>query len=222
MTQAIRTIGAIGNVHCEADALEAALSHLGSLGAERVLCVGDIVDGSGDPNRCCELLRQAGALTVSGNHERWLFEGTMRDLADATPLASLAATTRDYLQRLPKTHEITTVAGLALLCHGLGEHDMAGLGPDDRGYALENNDELQALVELGRHAFVINGHTHKRMVRRVGTLTVINAGTLQRDNSPCFAFVDFERERTTFFELRPGDGIVSAEERNLADWTELF
>lgn len=218
----MRTVGAIGDVHCEADALEAALSHLEALGAERVLCVGDIVDGTGDPDRCCELLRKAGALTVSGNHERWLFEGKMRDLPDATLLDSLDAASRDYLRQLPKTLELETAAGLALLCHGLGEHDMASLGPDDRGYAIENNDELQSLVDLGRHAFVINGHTHKRMVRRVGTLTVINAGTLHRDNNPCFAFVDFEHERTAFFELRPGDGIVSAEERELAEWTELF
>ena len=30
-----------------------------------------------------------------------------------------------------KPQEIETPLGLALLCHGLGEHDMAGLGPDD-------------------------------------------------------------------------------------------
>lgn len=222
MTEALRTVGVIGDVHCEAEALEDALSHLASLGSERVLCVGDIVDGTGDPNRCCELLRNAGALTVSGNHERWLFGGEMRDLPEATPLAALDAASLDFLRQLPKTHELETVAGRVLLCHGLGEHDMAGLRPDDRGYALENNDSLQSLIALGRHTFIINGHTHQRMVRRVGTLTLINAGTLHRADSPCFAFVDFERERTTFFELRPGDGVVSAEERKHAEWTELF
>lgn len=222
MAQAIKRVGVIGDVHCEEQALEAALEHLASLHPERVLCVGDIVDGPGNPNRCCELLCESAALTVSGNHERWLFEGTMRDLPDATPLDALDAPSRDYLGRLPKTREIETAAGLLLLCHGLGEHDMAGFGPDDRGYALENNHELQSLVTLGRHAFVVNGHTHRRMVRRVGTLTVINAGTLHRDDNPCFAFLDFEREQATFFELRQGDGIVSAEERRLAEWTELF
>jgi predicted phosphodiesterase len=217
-----RTVGVIGDVHCEAEALEAALAHLASLGPELVLCVGDIVDGTGNPDRCCELLREAGALTVCGNHERWLFEGAMRELPGATPLEALHASNREYLGGLPKTYELDTVSGRALLCHGLGEHDMAAVRPDDRGYALENNDTLQALIHDGRYAFVINGHTHQRMVRRVGALTVINAGTLHRDDNPCFAFVDFERERTTFFELCPGDGVVSAEERRLADWTELF
>ncbi len=222
MTQELRAVGIIGNVHCEADALEASLSHLASLGAERILCVGDIVDGTGDPDRCCRLLVDAGALTVAGNHERWLFEGKMRDLPDATQLAALHEATRSYLANLPKTHELETVAGLALLCHGLAEHDMAGVRPDDQGYALENNNELQSLIALGRHAYVVNGHTHQRMLRRVGPLTVINAGTLHRNDDPCFAFVNFEDERATFFRLRPGDGIVGTEERKLAEWTELF
>lgn len=218
----IKTVGVIGDVHCEAEALAAALDHLASLGPDRVLCVGDIVDGTGDPNRCCGLLREAGALTVCGNHERWLFEGAMRNLPGATRLEALDASSREYLRVLPKTCEIETMSGRALLCHGLGEQDMAGVRPDDRGYALENNDTLQSLIHDGRYAFLINGHTHQRMVRRVGALAVINAGTLHRDYSPCFAFVDFEHERATFFELRPGDGVVSAEERRLADWTELF
>lgn len=220
--QAVRTIGVIGDVHCEAEALEAALSHFASLRPESVLCVGDIVDGIGDPNRCCRLLAEAGAVTVRGNHDRWLFEGTMRDLPDATELAALDASSRAFLAGLDRTHEIETVAGLALLCHGLGEHDMAALGPDDRGYALENNEELQSLVHAGRYAFVINGHTHRRMVRRVGALTLINAGTLHRDDTPCFAVVDFERERVTFFKLGPDQTIVGTEERRLAEWTELF
>ena len=52
------------------------------------------------------------------------------------------------------------------------------------------------------------GHTHKRLVRTVGTLTdkltIINAGTLRRDNEPCFSVVDFEIGRGAVLQSRPG------------------
>jgi predicted phosphodiesterase len=77
---------------------------------------------------------------------------------------------------------------------------MAKLGPDDEGYALESNSELQRLMQSD-FAFVICGHTHRRMVRRLGRLTVINAGTLRRDQDPCFGTIDFDAQLVQWFEL---------------------
>jgi len=65
-----------------------------------------------------------------------------------------------------------------LLCHGLGGDDMNGVYPGDFGYGLEVNDVLQGLIREGRYRFVVNGHTHLRMVRSFGGLTIINAGSL--------------------------------------------
>jgi predicted phosphodiesterase len=217
----LKRIGVIGDVHCEDVTLAVALDALAEAGVGEVLAVGDFADGTGDLNRCCGLLAGTNAIAVRGNHDRWLFEGKLRDEPGATSLASLEPSTLAFLRALPATRELESVAGRVLLCHGLGADDMAKLKPDDSGYALENNDALGALLRDGRFAFVVNGHTHRRMVRRVGALTVINAGTLHRDDGPGFCIVDFEAERAEFFDVT-ADGARAAETLGLADWTALF
>jgi predicted phosphodiesterase len=85
---ALALIGIIGDVHGEDVRLENALRFLEAQ-TENVFCTGDVVDGAGDVNRCCALLQEHGVVTVRGNHDRWLLEGSMRDLKEATPVQEL-------------------------------------------------------------------------------------------------------------------------------------
>jgi hypothetical protein len=67
----LERIGLIGDVHTEDARLERAIRELVARGAERLLCVGDIVDGPGDLARCCDLLRgtmssPCAATTIAG------------------------------------------------------------------------------------------------------------------------------------------------------------
>ena len=50
---------------------------------------------------------------------------------------------RSFLASLPAVRRIATARGGLLLCHGTGEDDMHAVQPDDLGYALETNEELQ-------------------------------------------------------------------------------
>lgn len=197
----VATVGVVGDIHQEDERLARALAHLRQLSVDRILSVGDIVDGPGDFARACQLLRDAEVEAVRGNHERWALAGTMRDLGDALPVAELRPAERGFLEGLPIVREYHTPAGLLLLCHGLGMHDMQGVQPDDRGYAIHYNGALQSLITDGRYRFVVNGHTHRRMVRTFSGLTIINAGTLFRDHDPGFAHVDFAAGQVTFFEF---------------------
>ncbi len=201
----IARAGLIGDVHCEEAALAAALSFFEQEGTDALLCVGDIVDGDGDPNRCVELLRKRSVLTVAGNHDRWILSNSMRELPGAQPLSALDDDTVEWLEALPRTRVLETEAGPALLCHGLGEDDMSGVKPDDEGYALESNFALEKLLQQPRQRWIINGHTHQRMVRTLGEISIINAGTLHRSYEPCFAFVDFSDRHVRFFDVKdPG------------------
>jgi hypothetical protein len=131
----------------------------------------------------------------------------MRHLPDSTSLRGIAPRTRDFLEALPTTLRIPTVLGELLLCHGTGDDDMCAVRPDDFGYALEVNEALQTLLRDGRTALVVCGHSHQRMVRRFGPLTIVNAGTLYRGHQPCFGTIDLRAGGTrevTFFE-RGGD-----------------
>ena len=197
----LRRVGVVGDIHCEDEALTLVLRHFSELHIEIVLSVGDIVDGAGDPNRVCSLLAEHGVLTVLGNHDRWALHGTMRDLPGATAIDSLSGGTRAWLAQLPKTRSFKTAAGPLLLCHGFGTDDMAGLRPDDEGYALRSNLALQTLIKEKRYRFVVNGHTHLPMVRNIGRLIIINAGTLDhRDRQVC-SVIDFDRGNVELYDV---------------------
>ncbi len=201
MPDPLTRVGLLGDVHAQHYRLHAALQRFDELDVDAVLCVGDIADGPGDLEMCCHLLDRAGVHAVRGNHERWLLADAMRQLPDAHRAAQLSEATLSFLASLPATREFMTVGGPLLLCHGLGEDDMNGIKPDDYGYGLQVNDVLQSLVAGGRYRFVVNGHTHVRMVRRFGQLTIINAGTLLGDRDPCVAIAEFARGEVAYYDF---------------------
>jgi len=212
-TNPIKRLGAIGDIHAEDQLLNQALQFLNTQALDVIVCVGDIADGSGNVNACCDSLKTENVLTVKGNHDNWLLDNTIRGIPEATPLSALSNASHDFLQSLPQTRELETVAGLLLLCHGLGENDMEALMPSDYGYALQHNIALQNLIRDNRYRFIINGHTHFKMVRQIGPLIIINAGTLKWAHQSGFAIVDFETSSVQFYEFySKGESIEKTEQ----------
>jgi predicted phosphodiesterase len=206
MVKPLRRFLALGDVHAEDALVEAALAFARGLGVDAVLAVGDIADGYGSLDRTCALLDGAGAIAVRGNHDRWLLAGEMRQLGDATPLAQVGEATRRWLAALPATRELETVLGPLLLCHGIGPHDMLEIDPDARFV----QPELEDLVDEGRLRWLVNGHSHKPMVRRFGALTVINAGTLHRRYEPSFTIADLEARSVSRYAIALDGAITLA------------
>jgi predicted phosphodiesterase len=191
-------VGILGDVHCEDVALEAARALFTAHGTSRVLAVGDLVDGPGDPHRTLELLADVDA--VAGNHDRWYRQGTLRDLPDALPVDTLCGKHRQWLSALPASRDYETAHGSLLLCHGLGDDDMATLRPDDMEYALQSNTALQRLLTHAHYRFVVSGHSHRRMIRRIANTTFINAGTLLHCHEPCVLVFDVDARTATYFD----------------------
>lgn len=150
-----------------------------------------IVDGEGEPNQCIELLQANSILTVLGHHDRWILNNDMRSLPGATDFTELTTKSVEFLNSLPRTLEFSTPCGAALLCHGLEKNDMAKLGPDDYGYALESNMEFQRLQGQAHFKFVLHGHTHKRMVKKHKHQYFLNPGSLLPTEAPGFQIIDF-------------------------------
>jgi putative phosphoesterase len=194
----------VGDVHTEDETLRRVLAFVRREGIEAVLAVGDVVDGPGDAVACCRLLEDAGALVVRGNHDRWFLSGAFRQLPAATQPEHVDAAARSFLESLPAVRRVATPRGPLLLCHGTGEDDMHAVGPDDAGYALEANDSLQLALRDPELRILVGGHSHRRMVRRIGSLALINAGTLARGEDPAFGVVDLERREVTFFSCDRG------------------
>jgi predicted phosphodiesterase len=196
-----KKIGVIGDVHAEEKTLNTVLNFLNAQDLDAILCTGDVIDGVGDVNICFEMLHQADVVTVAGNHERWILKNIMRDLPDATDVNSVSSRTFNIIGALPKTVEMRTPEGLLLLCHGLGDNDMVRLKPYDKGYALESNIDLQHLIKEDKYRLIIGGHTHLKMVRQFGNITIINAGTLRQADAPCFLTIDFNGKRLQFYHI---------------------
>ncbi len=208
-------IGLIGDIHAEHEALDVALRVLGDQGADTLMAVGDIVDGPGSVERCCERLAEVGALAVRGNHERWFLAGTMRELSEAT--LTVGAEARAFLAALPAVRRFEAKGGEVLLCHGLGDDDMASMDPTDR-WSLVGNPALTGLLADGRPRLVLNGHTHRRLVARTGNLTVVNAGTLYEAHEPCFALVDLGMGTVTYLNLRARGRVAEEAPLQLPGW----
>jgi predicted phosphodiesterase len=203
----LERIGIIGDVHAEDETLEFALDFLQTRvpHLDVIVCTGDIVTGPGDAGHCCAMLRDASVWTVRGNHDRWFFAAGYNRLPHFTPDAEVTGEDRLWLASLPPTLRLHTVRGFLLLCHGLGSDDMAGVLPGDTGYALDANHRLHALVGAAEYRFVVNGHTHQRMVRTFDDLTILNGGTLRSDHQPCICVADFAAGHVQFYDLSDDD-----------------
>jgi putative phosphoesterase len=195
-------IGLLGDVHAEDEALDLALRVFADEGVDLVVAVGDIVDGPGSADRCCQMLAEAGAAVVRGNHDRWFSAGTMRELTHAT--LTLGAGARGFLAGLPATRRFAVPGGEVLVCHGLGDDDMASVALDADALSLEWNDPLAALLAEDRPLWVLNGHTHHRGVWSYRKLTVVNGGTLLRGHDPCISIVDLARAEVTYVDVDGG------------------
>lgn len=196
----LRRIAVIGDVHAQDERLFRALQAISRLRVDAILCTGDIADGSGDVNRCCTLLEHHDVLCVRGNHDRWVFTGMLRDRTGATQLASLTPPSEAFLRALPATRELETPAGVALLCHGIGEYDLERITEHDTEYSLRANPCLRDIREARRYRILMNGHSHTRLVREVPPLSILNAGTLKEADAG-FVEIDFERSRWRWHSL---------------------
>ena len=216
----LRRIGLIGDIHGEADALAAALDFLARQpDLTALLCTGDVagVEPDGDSDACARLLTDAGVLTIRGNHDRWwLTEG-----ADGLFKYTGGEMYKAFAQALPPYLNLQVPFGSALLCHGVGTNDMEGIYPGGEDDTLIY--QLKGRRIYGWDRVMLCGHTHRRLVRTVGTvgtvgtltdrLAIINAGTLRRDNEPCFSVIDFETGEAQFYDLDPMTHAITTAEK---------
>ena len=88
---------------------------------------------------------------------------------------------------------------------------MGRVTPDDYGYAIEQNFELQDLIHSNRYRFVFNGHTHHRMVRSFGKMTMVNAGSLKSGQYAGFLIADFAGGFIQFYDIKKNQVVVESQ-----------
>lgn len=179
----------ISDLHANWPALEAVLT---AEPFDHLVVGGDLVSYGPHPHEVVDAVRQHATIAVRGNHDEALARRvecgcspSNRPLADATQRLHrrvLSTEELGVLGALPKTARLD-VGGHALFAVHASPRDELysyALTPDAPNDVLER--------ELGEVAadYVILGHTHLPMVRRLGSRLVINPGSVgqPRDGDP--------------------------------------
>jgi predicted phosphodiesterase len=195
-------IALLSDVHGNLPALELCLAAARSLRCERIFCLGDVFGYFQDGAGCFELLQQAGAEILLGNHEAMLLRrmpcSPERELVyQLEPeRLQLGSRARERLESLLPYREIVLNGRRLLLVHGAPWDPLSG-------YVFPDTN----LAPIGRlpYDWVFMGHTHRPFVRSADRTSVVNIGScgLPRDvgNSACFAVYDAQSGRADL--IRP-------------------
>ena len=109
-------IAVLSDIHANLRALEAVLADVRQRGADRLLCLGDVVGYGPDPQACVDKLRELAMPTVRGNHDAWAARRTGLARLDTNALANpgvdrtrreLSDDAKRWLRSLPLVVETT-------------------------------------------------------------------------------------------------------------------
>ena len=159
--------GVLGDIHANREALAAVLAVLERRGAQRLLCLGDLVGYNADPDECVAMMRARGALSIAGNHDL-IALGRLDPGRCSGKAAYALARTRRRLAPQTRADLAALPANLALdegivLVHG-GVRDVQQYMVSTRLIA-DNARLLRQDFPSARLCFF--GHSHEQKVYRV-------------------------------------------------------
>jgi predicted phosphodiesterase len=168
-------VGIFSDVHGNGVGLDAVLAELERAQVDRLVCLGDLVEGGPQPAYCLRRVHEVGCPVVLGNTDHWLVhhrfgaDVDVRSRLGAWSLEQLDEGDRDVVRGFARRHELDLGRGRRLVCvHGTPDSFLDTIEPD------ASETELAEL--LGDAAALAAGHTHVQWQRRVGERVVVNSG----------------------------------------------
>ena len=157
-------LGIVSDIHCNGAWLAQALSLMGDV--DELICLGDSIYEYRFSNEVVQLLKDREAQVIVGNHEECFFGphgARARARPDNDP--TLAA----WLASQPQRRQLTIGGKRLLLVHSTPW--------EPRGTYVHPGSALLARFAEAEADFVLYGHTHQQVVRRIGPVLVINPGS---------------------------------------------
>jgi putative phosphoesterase len=157
-------IGIVSDVHCNHAGLRRALDILG--GIDELICLGDSIYEYRFSNEVVSLLRGRRAHTILGNHEEGFLgpQGVRAREANWIDRSLL-----QWLAERPKRLELDIGGKKLLAVHSTPW--------EPQGAYVYPHSSLLARFGETEADFVLYGHTHHQLVRRVGRVLVVNPGS---------------------------------------------
>lgn len=179
-------IAVISDIHGNCLALDAVLADLQPRPADRLVCLGDAVQGGPQPAQVVARLRELDCPVVMGNSDDWLLTGKESE-AEHIPearrqkmeavrlwqLGQLSDQDQAFIQTFQPVIEIPLEDGLRLLCyHG------SPRSYDDVILPTTPDEEVRRFLEPREGLIYTGGHTHMQFVRHFGRTFHFNPGSV--------------------------------------------
>lgn len=210
---------AIADVHGNHLALQAVLADIALQGITDIVNLGDCLSGPLEAGETADLLMRLNAVTVRGNHDRYLIESA----PDALPVweqyayGKLSPVHLDWLRGLPFS---ATFQDEVWLCHATPRQDdiywLESVSPAGHIF-LRPLQEIEAFAEGIDWPLILCGHSHiPRAVRLADGRLIVNPGTVG-----CPAYDD---DRPFFHKVEAGHPMASYAvlEKRESGWTADF
>jgi len=176
-------IAVFSDIHGNCLALESVLADIQLAGVDRLVCLGDAVQGGPQPAETVALLRELACPIVMGNSDDWLLD--RHTAVSLTPLqyqvrdwslSKLSETDREFISRFPAMLEMEVSSDKRLLCfHG------SPRSYDDNILPSTSDSELQELLgDDLTHIIYTGGHVHSQLLRRIGDTFYFRPGSVGR------------------------------------------
>ncbi|HEX6965490.1 MAG TPA: metallophosphoesterase family protein [Gemmatimonadaceae bacterium] len=177
-------VAALYDIHANLPALEAVLEEVRQADVDQVVIGGDVFPGPMPSETLERLLAfDRPVQFIRGNGDRAVLERMAGRESDALPAQAqesvgwvaeqLDADQRQLMETWPQTHIIEIPGlGAVLFCHATPRSDteiFTKLTPEER---------LRPLFEGPDVPLVVCGHTHMQYVRTIGSVRVVNAGSV--------------------------------------------
>ncbi len=221
----------ISDIHANIQALTKVLERCDREDIDEIVCLGDVVGYGGNPNECCELLREWCTVVLMGNHDAatvgvmdadYYYESARRVLYWSRN--ELTDENFGWLYSLPYTHQRADI--------DVGLYHAAPILPSGFYYVVRS-EEAEALTRMkdGFFSFNFIGHSHLTTVYeytgkkvkevtghytyREGSKYLVNVGSVgqPRDRNPQACFVIFDSDKKSIEHVRVAYDIASAQAR---------
>lgn len=180
----------ISDIHSNLEALEEVLREINERGAERIVCLGDVVGYNANPNECIELVRERNIACIMGNHDAAASSLESLDYFNYAARSALIWTNRQLTERnqrfLAGLPEQKMIDSGFLMVHG---------SPLDRDtYLLSHYEAVSQIPYLEKKGVRICffGHSHRPALHSYDAEVV--GGGLKRH----------QLKRETYYLINPG------------------